>query len=46
MKVYILWLAGVIFWNYVYPEAKPFEDVLAAIVLSFISVIIKKYLKI
>ena len=46
MKVYIIWLIGVIFWNFGYPEAKPIEDVLAAIILSFISVALKKYLKI
>ena len=46
MKVYIIWLIGVIFWNFGYPDAKPIEDVLAAIILSFVSVALKKYLKI
>ena len=46
MKVYIIWLIGVILWNFGYPEAKPIEDVLAAIVLSAISIALKKYLKI
>ena len=45
MKVYIIWLIGVIFWNFGYPLAKPIEDVLAAIILSFISIGLKKYLK-
>jgi len=45
MKIYIIWLIGVIIWNYGYPEAKPLEDVIAAIVLSFISMALKKYLK-
>jgi len=45
VKIYIIWLIGVILWNFCYPEAKPFEDVLAAIVLSFISIGLKKYLK-
>jgi len=45
MKVYIIWLIGVILWNFGYPAAKPMEDVLAAILLSFISVGLKKYLK-
>ena len=45
MKVYIIWLIGVILWNFVYPAAKPIEDVLAAIILSFISYGLKKYLK-
>tara|TARA_B100000029_G_C17272751_1_gene850434 strand:- start:172 stop:312 length:141 start_codon:yes stop_codon:yes gene_type:complete len=46
MKVYIVWLVGVILWNFGYPEAKPIEDVLAAIVLSYLSILLKKYLKI
>ena len=45
MKVYIIWLIGVILWNFGYPIATPTEDVLAAIVLSFISFGLKKYLK-
>ena len=45
MKVYIIWLIGVILWNFGYPAASPLEDVLAAIVLSFISFGLKKYLK-
>ena len=45
MNVYIIWLIGVVFWNFGYPEAKPIEDVIAAIVLSFISMGLKKYLK-
>jgi len=46
MKVYIIWLTGVVFWNFGYPAAKPIEDVLAAIALSYLSVMLKKYLKI
>ena len=45
MKVYIIWLIGVTVWNFGYPEAKPIEDVLAAVVLSFISMALSKYLK-
>jgi len=45
MKVYIVWLVGVILWNYGYPEAKPLLDVLAAIILSFMSIGLKKYFK-
>ena len=44
MKIYIIWLIGVILWNFGYPAANPIEDVLAAIVLSFISFGLKKYL--
>jgi len=45
MKIYIIWLIGVILWNFGYPTAKPLEDVIAAILLSFISMGLKKYLK-
>ncbi len=45
MKVYIIWLIGVSLWNFGYPAAKPIEDVLAAVVLSFISIGLTKYLK-
>ena len=46
MIVYIIRLIGVIAWNFGFPEATPLEDVLVAIALSFLSMILKKYLKI
>ena len=36
MVVYIIWLIGVILWNFGFPEAKPIEDVIVAILLSFL----------
>ena len=45
MKVYIIWLIGVIVWNFGFPEAEPIADVVAAILLSFLSISLKKYLK-
>ena len=45
MKIFIIWLIGVIFWNYGYPTASPLEDVIAAIILSFISMYLKKFIK-
>ena len=45
MKVYIIWLIGVIVWNFGVPEAVPVADVVAAILLSFLSIGLKKYLK-
>ncbi len=45
MKVFIIWLVGVILWNYVYPSASPLEDVMAAVILSFISMYLKKLIK-
>jgi|TARA_B110000967_G_C18843167_1_gene540516 hypothetical protein len=45
MKVYIIWLIGVFAWNFGVPSAKPIEDVIVAILLSFLSMSLKKYLK-
>ena len=45
MKIYIIWLVGVILWNYGVPQATPLEDVLVAIALSFLTIFLKKYLK-
>ncbi len=45
MRNYIewtLWLALVILWNYGFPEASPFYDVLVAVILSLIFLFIKK----
>ena len=43
MIIYIIWLIGVILWNFGVPNASPLEDVLVAIVLSFLSIVLKKY---
>jgi|TARA_B100000953_G_scaffold124814_1_gene102949 hypothetical protein len=45
MKVFIIWLIGVVLWNFGYPTASPLEDVIAAVVLSFISIYLKKLIK-
>ncbi|MBD1157169.1 hypothetical protein IDH10_03260 [Pelagibacterales bacterium SAG-MED20] len=45
MKVYIIWLIGVIAWNFGVPSASPIEDVIIAILLSFLSMGLKKYFK-
>ena len=45
MKVYIIWLIGVILWNFAVPNAEPIEDVVMAIVLSFLSIGLKKIIK-
>ena len=44
MKIYLIWLVGVIVWNFGVPQATPLQDVLVAIVLSFLSMGLKKYL--
>ncbi len=45
MKVFIIWLIGVVFWNFGFPSASPIEDVIAAVILSFISMYLKKLFK-
>ena len=45
MQVYIIWLIGVILWNYGVPDASPTEDVIVAIILSFMSMGLKKFTK-
>ena len=45
MKVYIIWLIGVIGWNFSVPGATPIEDVLVAILLSILSIGLKKFIK-
>ena len=44
MIIYIIWLTGVILWNFGVPNASPLEDVLVAVALSFLSMGLKKYL--
>ena len=45
MKIYIIWLIGVVIWNFGVPTATPLEDVVVAVVLSFFSSVMKKYFK-
>jgi hypothetical protein len=45
MIIYIVWLIGVILWNFGVPNASPFEDVIVAISLSFLSIALKKIIK-
>ncbi len=39
---WIVWLILVILWNYGFPKASPFQDVLVAVILSVFLVIIKR----
>ena len=43
--IYIIWLIGVIAWNFGFPEATPLQDVLVAVALSFLSIGLEKILK-
>ena len=45
MKVYLIWLIGVILWNFGYPAATPIEDVVVAILLSLLSYFLKQKVK-
>jgi|TARA_B110001452_G_scaffold265687_1_gene270845 hypothetical protein len=45
MKIYLIWLIAVIVWNFGVPKASPIEDVIVAIVLSFLSIGLKKIIK-
>ncbi len=45
MKIYIIWLIGVVLWNFGFPNASPIADVVVAIILSFFSMGLKKWLK-
>ena len=38
---WIIWLALVILWNYGFPQATPFQDVLVAVFLSILFIIIQ-----
>ena len=38
---WLAWLILVIFWNYGFPEATPFQDVIVAVILSLLFIIIK-----
>ena len=45
MKIYFMWLFGVIAWNFGFPGATTIEEVLMAIILSFLTMGLKKYIK-
>ena len=38
---WIIWLILVVLWNFGFPEATPFQDVVVAVILSFLFIIIK-----
>ena len=45
MIIYIIWLVGVVLWNFGFPNAVPIADVAVAVLLSFLSIGLKKYFK-
>ena len=45
MILFIICLIGVITWNFGVPNASPIEDVIIAIILSILSMSLKKFIK-
>ena len=43
--IYLVWLLLVILWNFLYPQVPPIYDVIAAVILSIITVLLKKLFK-
>ena len=46
MNIFVIWLVLVIAWNFGYPQASPFEDVIVAVGLALFNIFLKKYIKI
>jgi len=42
---WFIWLLLVILWNYGYPAASPFLDVLIAVLLSLMNIVVLKIIK-
>ncbi len=42
---WFIWLLLVIIWNYGYPAASPFLDVLVAVLLSIFNIFVLKFFK-
>ncbi len=42
---WFIWLLLIILWNYSYPAASPFFDVLIAVLLSLINIVVLKIIK-
>ena len=40
MNIYIIWSLMVIAWNFGYPGASPLEDVIVAIILTFLNILL------
>ena len=43
--IWSIWLLLVVIWNYGYPEATSFQDVLATVILSALNLIVLKFIK-
>ena len=45
MNIFTIWFVMIVAWNFGYPEASPFEDVVVAVILALFNVFLKKNLK-
>jgi hypothetical protein len=45
MILWFVWFILVILWNYGYPDANPFQDVLVAVLLSILNLILIRIIK-
>ena len=45
MTNYFIWLFGVVLWNFGFPAAPPISDVIAAVLLSMISIYLHRVIK-
>ena len=45
VKINFILLIGVKVWNFTVPNAAPMNDVIVAIILSFLSICLKKFIK-
>jgi len=45
MRIYFIWLSGVVAWNFGFPSVPPIADVVVAISLSFMTIGLKKLIK-
>ena len=43
--IWLIWFSLVVAWNYGYPAAPPFFDVLVAVILSILNILILKFIK-
>ena len=45
LKIFLIWLLLVVLWNFGFPDAAPIFDVIAAILLSFLSKALEDFIK-
>ena len=43
--MWFIWLALVVLWNYGYPDANPFFDVLMAFLLSILNILVLRIIR-